>query len=674
MAKRNRWSKREYQQHIFQLGRGKPGRADDAGEVASKNWWNANQDSMSHMYEQEEIDINEAKDANGEAYQQFWGGDKADRERYRADKQAELKKQFRANLAKHPAFKDKTRKELGDIADAYLSGDDFDKPDARETAAALKEVADYTTGDGEVSMSDERTWRKNYPRNTPTETKKPSAAGPIETGNPPTLNNGQPKPQTAAAATPATGTAPLKPRPSEPVADVQTAGSRYNAVGQRASDTGVRVNGAPVQIGDTATRDNLRSGQSASTAADTVRAQEALRDARGERRTDTSRYLDAQEKREADFARMEARAKARNEALDRKFAAERQARMDKRYESLALNNDADWKNLAREGSNDLDYSDEKNANAKNARDARIKDLQDRFTKMGERSATNLFYQYDPNRQKDLAQLKNLFQQGVDAGNLTDKQIAAVEKKLSGWQSGAERRKSQFDAQEEMRQAEHVADLRRQYGMGDSTVFSKEDVLNFHEGQQKGRQKAILEGMDKPGADQAQAWSQLMAAGVDPEATFKRSLENNRRNLYMDELAGIMRGDGSDAQKAGLRDDLRRRYIVDQLRADNGMEGLAGSPRAIAEAGAAARQKQTVAGLDTTLPVRPRTDQEVATSRMMSPTMPAMAVEVPESLSSVNPLTEAEAQADALTARKKETEEQVQQLARGGRVLQPRKRR
>ena len=74
-ARRNRWSKREYQQHILQLARGKPGREDDAGEVVSKNWWNANQDSMSHMYEQEEIDVNGAKDANGSAYQQFWGGD-----------------------------------------------------------------------------------------------------------------------------------------------------------------------------------------------------------------------------------------------------------------------------------------------------------------------------------------------------------------------------------------------------------------------------------------------------------------------------------------------------------------------------------------------------------------------------------------------------------------------
>ena len=340
MARRNRWSKREYQQHIFQLARGKPGREDDVGEVASKNWWNANQDSMSHMYEQEEIDVNGAKDANGEAYQQFWGGDKADRARYRADKQAELKKQFRANLSKDPAFKDKTRKEIGDIADAYLSGDDFNGSGSEETAAALKEVADYTTGDGEVAMSDEQTWRKSYPRKASTKTNEPSAADTAKTGSSPTVSNGK---QKSKDATPSANTAPIAPRQQAPAQTDVTTDSRYDKLS--GSDTGVRVNGAPVESGDTATRSHIKYAQREAAQTDALQKRRTRQRIQNDAQSDARRL--AQEHL-ANQDALNANLKARDERLRAEREAAHKKRMDERYKSRTLTGKADWENLGRD--------------------------------------------------------------------------------------------------------------------------------------------------------------------------------------------------------------------------------------------------------------------------------------------------------------------------------------
>ena len=680
MARRNRWSKREYQQHIFQLGRGKPGREDDVGEVASKNWWNANQDSMSHMYEQEEIDINGAKDANGEAYQQFWGGDKADRARYRADKQAELKKQFRANLSKHPAFKDKTHKELGDIADAYLAGDDFDGPDAKETAAALKEVADYTTGDGEVSMSDERAWRKNYPRNTPAETQDPVAAGPDKTGNPPAVSNGRPKSQATAtpAAAPAAGAAPIAPRKQQvPIQTDVTTDSRYNRLSP--SDTGVRANGAPVEVGDTATKSAIKEAQREAAVTDALQARRIRQGVQNDMQSDgRRRYQEHLANQDA----LDANMKARRDRLRAEREAAHRERMNKRYESRTLTGMADWENLGRDstkrnfGARAEGESDE-SWNARSGAVDAVEKLRGRFAALGVRDADkNEFYAYNPNRMRDVSGLGNLFNRAVESGNLTDAQIEGINKTLDMYEGEGRKTKATLQRNAAMRDAENVRKYREMYGMGDRDVFSDDDVKQFHADRQAASRKEILQNMQvSPGQggeegrwkrvrDFSDNWMKLVDNGLDVAGTFKKAMSDDaNRKAYQEGIAGIA---ANDPERDDKMDQLRRRFVMNQAMADAGLTDRMVKPAEGQTLGAAmAGELPGKSGL--------RSDLQVAEDNVLDAEPAARTAGV-----SQNDIDEARrgAEAAAVTAtdvlrpRKKED---TQKAAKGGTVLRPRRR-
>lgn len=680
MARRKRWSKREYQQHIFQLGRGKPGREDDVGEVASKNWWNANQDSMSHMYEQEEIDINGAKDANGEEYQQFWGGDKADRARYRADKQAELKKQFRANLSKHPAFKDKTRKELGDIADAYLAGDDFDGPDAKETAAALKEVAYYTTGDGEVSMSDERTWRKNYPRNTPAETQDPVAAGPDKTGNPPAVSNGRPKSQATAApaAAPAAGSAPIAPRKQQvPIQTDVTTDSRYNRLSP--SDTGVRANGAPVEVGDTATKSAIKEAQREAAVTDALQARRIRQGVQNDMQSDDRRRY---QEHLANQDALDANMKARRDRLRAEREAAHRERMNKRYESRTLTGMADWENLGRDstkrnfGARAEGESDE-SWNARSGAVDAVEKLRGRFASLGVRDADkNEFYAYNPNRMRDVSGLGNLFNRAVESGNLTDAQIEGINKTLDMYEGEGRKTKATLQRNAAMRDAENVRKYREMYGMGDRDVFSDDDVKQFHADRQAASRKEILQNMKvAPGQggeegrgqrvrDFSDNWMKLVDNGLDVAGTFKKAMSDDaNRKAYQEGIAGIA---ANDPERADKMDQLRRRFVMNQAMADAGLTDRMVKPAEGQTLGAAmAGELPGKSGL--------RSDLQVAEDNVLDAESAARMAGV-----SQNDIDEARRGAEAaavtstdvLRPRKKED---TQQAAKGGTVLRPRRR-
>lgn len=681
MARRNRWSKREYQQHIFQLGRGKPGRDDDAGEVASKNWWNANQDSMSHMYEQEEIDINGARDTNGEAYQQFWGGDKADRARYRADKQAELKKQFRANLSKHPAFKDKTRKELGDIADAYLAGDDFDGSDAKETAAALKEVADYTTGDGEVSMSDERTWRKNYPRNTPAETNEPGAADSGKTGNQPAVSNGQPKSPAAAtpSAAPAAGAAPIAPRKQQvPIQTDVTTDSRYNKLSP--SDTGVRANGAPVEVGDTATKSAVKEAQRESAMTDALRARRVRQGVQNDMRSDDRRR---EQEHSANQDALDAGMKARRDRLRAEREAAHKERMDKRYESRTLTGMADWENLGRDstkrnfGARAEGESDE-SWNARSGAVDAVEKLRGRFAALSVKDADkNEFYAYNPNRMRDVSGLGNLFNKAVESGNLTDAQIEGINKTLDMYEGEGRKTKATLQRNAAMRDAENVRKYREMYGMGDLDVFSDDDVKKFHADRQAASRKEILQNMQvAPGQggeegrgqrirDFSDNWMKLVDNGLDVAGTFKKAMssEANRR-AYQEGVAGIA---ADDPERADKLDQLRRRFVMNQAMADAGLTDRMVKPA----------EGQTLgAAMSGDLPGKSglRSDLQVAEDNVLNAETAARMAGVSQGDIDAAKERGAESAAapapDVLRPRRKED---TQQAAKGGMVLRPRRR-
>lgn len=673
-ARSNRWSKREYQQHIFQLARGKPGRDDDAGEVASKNWWNANQDSMSHMYEQEEIDVNGATDAKGDAYQQFWGGDKADRARYRADKQEELKKQFRDNLAKHPAFKDKTRKELGDIADAYLAGDDFDKPGAKETAAALKEVADYTTGDGEVAMSDERTWRKSYPRNASAETKKPSSAGSAKTESPPTVINGKQK--SKDAATPA---APVAPRNQQvpTQTDITTVG-QYNKLSS--SDTGIRANGAPVEVGDTATKAAIKETQRESAMTDALQARRVRQRVQNDMKSDDRRryqeYL-------ADQDALDANMKARRDRLRAEREAAHKERMNKRYESRTLTGMADWENLGRDstkrnfGARAEGESDE-SWNARSGAVDAVEKLRGRFAALGVRDADkNEFYAYNPNRMRDVSGLGNLFNRAVESGNLTDAQIEGINKTLDMYEGEGRKTKATLQRNAAMRDAENVRKYREMYGMGDRDVFSDDDVKQFHADRQAASRKEILQDMQvAPGQgseegrgqrvrDFSDNWMKLVDNGLDVAGTFKKAMSDDaNRKAYQEGIAGIA---ANDPERADKMDQLRRRFVMNQAMADAGLTDRMVKPAEGQTLGAAmAGELPGKSGL--------RSDLQVAEDNVLDAESAARMAGV-----SQNDIDDARRGAEAAAAQASgalkpyKKKEDTQQVAKGGMVLRPRRR-
>lgn len=583
-ARRGRWAKREYQQHIFQLGRGKPGRDDDPGEVESKNWWNANQDSMSHMYEQEEIDINEAKDADGEAYQQFWGGDKADRERYRADKQAELKKQFRANLAKHPAFKDKTRKELGDIADAYLAGDDFTGSDAKETAAALKEVADYTTGDGEVSMSDERTWRKAYPRKTTAGKKEPSADGPAKTESQPTVSNGGPKSQAAA---PAASAAPIAPREQQvPIQMDVTTTNRYGRLSP--SDTGVRANGALVEVGDPATK-AIKEVQRESATTAALKARQIRQGVQSNMQSDARRRY---QERLAQQDALDANMKARLDRLRAAREAAHKERMNKRYESRTLTGMSDWENLGRDstkrnfGARAEGESDE-SWNARSGAVDAVNKLRERFGKLVVKDVDkNDFYAYNPNRMRDVSGLGKLFNKAAESGNLTDAQIEGINKALDMYEGEGRKTKARIKERVALNNAENIRRYRTMYGLMDRNasgnyIISDDEVKEFHEGKQKAARDEILRGMQvAPGQGDVEGrgerikqfsdgWMKLMDNGLDVGGTLDRALSDpGTRKAYLDAKASVdLKNDPEAADKL---DQIRRRFVMNQAMSDAGL--------------------------------------------------------------------------------------------------------
>ena len=670
-ARSNRWSKREYQQHIFQLARGKPGRDDDAGEVASKNWWNANQDSMSHMYEQEEIDVNGATDAKGDAYQQFWGGDKADRERYRADKQAELKKQFRDNLAKHPAFKDKTRKELGDIADAYLAGDDFDGSGDKETAAALKEVADYTTGDGEVAMSDEQTWRKSYPRNASAKTKKPSSAESAKTESPPTVINGKQK--SKDAATPA---APVAPRNQQvpTQTDITTVG-QYNKLSS--SDTGIRANGAPVEVGDTATKSAIKEAQRESAMTDALQARRVRQGVQNDMKSDERRryqeYLATQDALDANMKARLDRLRADREAAHKK-------RMDERYKSRTLTGKSDWENLGRDhtkrrfGAREEGESDE-SWNARSGAVKAVEELRGRFAKLGVKDvAKNELYSYNPNRMRDVSGFGDLFNKAVESGNLTDAQIEGLNKTLDMYEDEARETKDTRQRYAAMRDAEDVRKYREMYGMGARDVFSDDDVKKFHADRQAASRKEILQNMQvAPGQggeegrgqrirDFAYNWLKLVDNGLNVADTFKKSMSNEANlKAYQEGVAGIAL---KDPERANKLDQLRRRFVMNQAMEDAGLMDRMVKPAEGQTLGAAMADKLPgKSGL--------RSDLQVAEDNALNAESAARMAGV--SQSDIDAAKKRGEEAAATAALKPHKKEDTQQAVKGGMALRPKRR-
>lgn len=611
---RRRMSRREYNTHIFAKARGAKSPVQDLADMKyTGHWWQASgaEKGLADEYEQDAI-------VNGRdgGEQQWFSSDASDREDFRNKQLDALRKEFRRSLRSHPEFKDRPASELSAIADAYLSGKDHDAFKSDAVNAALQEVSDYVTGDGEVSMSDERTWRGRYAKKEESAGNGEQKPAPAAADVPVAPRNGTPKAPASGTANPPQSpdkSVPLRPR-ENPQTDV-TLDSKWGRTG--ASDTGVRANGAPVEVGDTSTRNQIKSEQRDSAATDAIEAAETRRDAQNRAKSgDRRRYQQYLADQDALDASMEARRERREAERQKK----EQDRRDRRFKDRKLVNQDDWENLGREGSNRVDYADAKNADAKKARDRGIAELQDRFARLGDRTLVregetaewkdgkmvvtdkdgnvvdaskrtttgvgddgqryaNDFYAYDPNRQRDLAGLRKLVEKGIKDGTITDAQIEGVTKTLDGWEAGAQSRKSETVGREQRRQAEQMAGLRRQYGMEDKEIYDDTAVRNYHDKVQGDRRREILGRMAAGGSsakagDYGAEWQNLLDAGFDPRKTLKAALADEATAKTYNDARMKIDTDGalSDQARAEMRDQLKHRTIMTQAFKDAGIEG------------------------------------------------------------------------------------------------------
>lgn len=616
---RRKMTKREYNTHIFALARNAKSPVQDiASQHYSGHWWQAPglgaERSLDEEYEQNAI-INGID--GGE--QGVFSTDASDREDFRNKQIESLRTSFRKALKSHPEFKGKTAKELSQIADAYLSGKDHDSFKSQAVTDALQEVSDYVTGDGEVAMSEEREWRDKYHKGEIAKTDETTTAA--ASNEPVAPKNGTPKNGTPKA--PATETTssqgnqntsqvPLRPR-EEQQADVAST-SKYGRTG--ASDTGVRINGAPVEVGDTATRNHLKRAQRDAMATDAIEASEARKDAQNRARSgDRRRY----QQYLADQDALDAAMNARLERKEAERLAKEQARKDSRFKNRTLVNMRDWENLGREGANNVDYSDPKNAEAKAKRDERIAALRDRLAELndktiirdgetakwqngrmvvtdkdgkevdtsgrsttgasvdGQRYANDL-YMYNNGRQRDVAGLRNLVEKAFSENKLTDAQIEGVGKVLDGWVGEANSRKNAMTMQEQRRNAELMASIRRQYGMEDKEVFDDASVLAYRDKVQSANRKQILESMRAGGGNDnygyyGDAWKKLLDSGFDPMKTFRDALKDpntteayNQKRMKIDSDSSL-----TDAEKERKRDQLKHQVIMSQAFKEAGIE-------------------------------------------------------------------------------------------------------
>lgn len=419
------------------------------------------------------------------------------------------------------------------------------------------------------------------------------------------LSNGQPKAGQPAAAQPLTRRGAPK---NEPVGQGMT--------GRRSTRAGyghVSWNGAAVPQSNNAAQANIAGVVAAETQAGRDRAEAAAQ---------VQHAVSSHAPSEAYQASMDERERVEQIGKDRRArqAAEREAaarrRADKRFADRTLYNEADWKNLGREGSNKADYSDRREGEsdkdwavrdkARQERQGRMDSLLKRLDDMGVQDADkNSFYANDPNKQQNLARLRGLIvgDDGKVRGDITDAQIEGANATLDAWQKGAAEKGARQKAFTDMKQAEEVSRLRNMYGMKYG-VYSPQEVLDFHKSQQAAAQRNILKGMQiAPGltpmqeeegggtakglhdpeapardlrpaamAKFSQDWQNLINNGFDPDATFKEAMnQGGMKDAHRAALATLDRNDPDYADK---EDQLRRRFTLQYAmqKAGLGQEG------------------------------------------------------------------------------------------------------
>lgn len=382
------------------------------------------------------------------------------------------------------------------------------------------------------------------------------------TGNGTTLANGQ-KQATVGGAPGGAGPAPLNPkRPAGSAAvpriDVST---RNIGGGDAASDT---------QVDDLSDRNQADivshlSGAARNKAATLdIQANDVRKDAlRNSRIRDEGRQ------------RAEIRRKAEQGDETRKYWQDRAdqlkaERAERNYKNRTVNSASDWENLGRlrgderDGTklSDEDYNKtvaglQKRAAALRTAEGRaglsdsdLRDMSGFFKTVGKVTVD-----------KETGAVTH-----ANGKKFTPAQIEALNNRITRYENIAGERQAKASAAAEAHKRQRMFDLREKYGLGDSRVFSDEDVERVHKervGQQvKGVLGETLEAYinrDK-GADGitkfSDSWMKLAKSGADLTGAFDEAMKDKGvKDWYMGKVAGA---------SSSERDAFRQNVILNQL--------------------------------------------------------------------------------------------------------------
>lgn len=609
MAVKTRWDQKTYRRHMFNRGRGvrsphdvsntKLGTAEFVdSKIGDGSWWEA---SWRSPWAGRLDAVKEYEQYNNPA-SAGWSPftlDSTERKQFREQDRKEVRDLFQKQLANHHFSKHKklTGGQLDKIVDAYMSQDDdkfqatlagmgFSDKDAGRVRRAAEESATAAIEGTKYGTK----WDDDDYAKQPGAKLGTVAAGnqPGQAGQGGTVTNGQPKAGQPGAAQ-GQALTPRQPGAKEARHSATAASTRrpYQRPGASYND----LDGAHVRQGSSA---ETHTEQSLAARAQTMALrdqQEAQNQVARSAHSQYGAYQEGQNERER-IEQMGEDRRAR-QAAEREAAARRRA--DKRFADRTLYNEADWKNLGREGSNKADYSarkDGESIESWSAREKAIKERQGRMDALLKRlddmrvqdAEKNSFYANDPNKQQNLARLRGLIvgDDGKVRGDITDAQIEGANATLDAWKKGADEKGARNEAFRKMKDATEISRLRGLYGMGDTSVWSPEDVRERHRSATAAARREIMKGMQvAPGtatqdtagqaggaamAKYAQGWQKLLDNGFDPMAEFREMMGSTTKNeagrtwkdLFKDASASISTNDPDFADK---QDQLKRRFIL-----------------------------------------------------------------------------------------------------------------
>lgn len=590
--KRKSLTKGEYRRHIFDRARGEHG-VKGARSIYDDDAWIKR--SFAEQYEQD----NSKKG--------WWSLDSTDRANFRARELEKSRKAFRDSLSQHhwAKYRDNVNR-FSQLADAYMNQTDA------QFEATMAQMGISKSGDRarwrkamEESLSNavdgkamSQNWddQEDLAYSRGDSVQQVASVGERRDGEPGGAAGGAPRSGTvisgrakAPSANAAPATPALTPRNAGPPPRI-IAGSmkRHGRVAGQAMN---QINEANVRTGNHSAMIHMDQ------AAASMARDAALRSAdRAQIQTVLSSLTpsEAYELRQNERDRIDQIGKDRHarQAAEREAAAQRRA--DKRFADRTLYNEADWKNLGREGSNKADYSDRREGEsdqdwavrnkARQERQGRMDALLKRLDAMGEQDADkNPFYANDPNKQQNLARLRGLIvgDDGKVRGDITDAQIEGANATLDAWKKGADEKGARQKAFADMKQAEEVSRLRNMYGMQLSDGFKAKDVLEFHQAQQAKARKKILEGMQKEGGDHledshnlmvkfSRGWQKLIDNGFNPTTTFQEAMtKDDMRDAYNARMKEL---DVNDPDYRDKTDQLRRHFTVQYAMQQAGVGG------------------------------------------------------------------------------------------------------